>query len=544
MIDWSTQNVTRRHVLAKLGAGAGAILSSSTYASGDTEIARGRVYEDVGGRSSRTGFEPGIAGVMVSNGRDVTLTRSDGAWALPVRLGDTIFVIKPPHWAVAQSAGGAAGHYLYQPHGTPLELGLTTPRVAPTGRKPVSIDFPLVRCREPVAFEALLVADTQAANALELSFARTEILSCVASTKPAFAIHHGDVLGDDLRLFPEHLAITAETGIPWHHCPGNHDMNLDSPAHSHAFEAWKASIGPTHTAFQYAGATFILLNNVEYFGRGSRQRSERGYRGYIGADQLQFVANVLRNVPLDHLVVVSMHIPLVSFEAPQSIADTTADRRALLNLLSGRKHTVSFAGHSHTTEHHYLGSDDGFNGAAPHHHHVLTAACGSWWSGPCDARGIPVAESRDGSPKGIHVLSVEGNRYTTRLVSPSAGQAPLRAMICDLAGEPGGDQNAARQLLVDVFDGGPRTRVSIAIDGVTSGAIALQKTAMEDPHIVDHYARHKALCKPWVAPALSSHIWAAPLPSGLGSGPINAVIKVETEYGHVHEVRQTLVASA
>ena len=138
MIDWSTQNVTRRHVLAKLGAGAGAILSSSTYASGDTDIARGRVYEDVGGRSSRTGFEPGIAGVMVSNGRDVTLTRSDGAWALPVRLGDTIFVIKPPHWAVAQSAGGAAGHYLYQPHGTPLELGLTTPRVAPTGRKPVS----------------------------------------------------------------------------------------------------------------------------------------------------------------------------------------------------------------------------------------------------------------------------------------------------------------------------------------------------------------------------------------------------------------------
>jgi hypothetical protein len=545
MIDGPTQNFTRRNVLAKLGAGMGVLLSPPARASSHTEIANGRVYEDVDGRGTCGRFVPGIEGVMVSNGRDVTLTRSDGTWSLPVRHGDTIFVIKPPHWAIAQNSFCPAGYYLHQPQGTPLNLGLATPSVAPTGPLPSSIDFSLVRRREPDAFEALLVADTQAANAVELSYARADLLSCVASTKPAFAIHHGDVMGDDLRLFSAHIGITAETGIPWYHCPGNHDMNLDSPVHEHAFEAWKATIGPTNSAFQYAGATFILLNNVEYYGRGSRQRIGRGYRGYIGDEQLQFVANVLRNVSEDQLIVVSMHIPLVSFETPDSISDTTADRNALLKLLSGRKHTVSFAGHSHTTEHHYLGSDNGFDRATPHHHHVLTAACGSWWSGPCDARGIPLAESRDGSPKGIHVLSVEGNRYKTRLVaSPSARQTPMRIMVCNLSGEQTGYSSAGSHLLVDVFDGGPRTRVSMEIGGVTTGAVALQNTVMEDPHIVEHYARHKALCKPWVAPALSSHIWTAPLPAGLSSSPFNVVIRVESEYGHVHVERQTLVASA
>ena len=86
----------------------------------------------------------------------------------------------------------------------------------------------------------------------------------------------------------------------------------------------------------------------------------------------------------------------------------------------------------------------------PHHHHVLTAACGSWWSGPFDPGGVPIADSRDGTPKGFHVLSVDGNQYATRFVPlGSAPEQHLRILISAT------DENT--ELFVDVFDGGPLT---------------------------------------------------------------------------------------
>ena len=63
-------------------------------------MASGVVFEDGGrnGAGARPG-DPGIAGVLVSNGREVVTTDADGRWRLPVVDGDSIFVIKPPNWS-------------------------------------------------------------------------------------------------------------------------------------------------------------------------------------------------------------------------------------------------------------------------------------------------------------------------------------------------------------------------------------------------------------------------------------------------------------
>lgn len=547
MTNGPPSHLTRRDALLSMTAAASALVGSSTRAksppASKNEIARGFVYEDIATSDAYGASRQGIAGVMVSNGRDITLTSETGAWALPIDSGESVFVIKPAHWSIAacttSKTHSASGCYLHCQDGTPEALALTTPRIAETGALPSSIDFKLVRSPEPRRFDVLLVADTQAANAQELNYARTELTHCVAVTAPAFAIHHGDVMGDDLSLFADHLALTRASGIPWYHCPGNHDMNLDSPSNANAFDAWKQAFGMTNMAFNYAGATFILLNNIEYAGSGSPRREGRGYAGRIGPDQLQFVANVLRHTPTDNLVVVSMHIPLVSFDNPDSVSDTTADRRALLALLSSRPHAVSFAGHSHTTEHHYLGADDGFTSGGLHHHHVLTAASGAWWSGPADARGVPISDSRDGTPKGVHLLSVDGNCYTTRLVtSPSADNGRLRAMIATLPNS--GAANSALHLVVDVFDGGPRTRVTCFSASFGERSLELERTPIEDPHIVESYARHKALNKPWVAPARSSHIWMLRLPEQFDGVTLDVVIAVTTEFGAHYNIAVTI----
>jgi hypothetical protein len=519
--------LTRRHALATIGAAWGALLSRGPVvaAGGEpaVEIARGRVFEDPIGDGACSARGRGIAGVMVSNGRDVVTTDSSGRWLLPVQSGDSVFVITPSQWTTG-ARGASAFSYLHQPGGTPAALRLGSPEIAPTGVLPASIDFGLRRQVQAPNFEALLFADTQAADAKELGYVRSMLLDATRRTDAAFAIHHGDVMGDDLTLFPDYRRIVDETGMTWHHCPGNHDMNLDTRDVRFAFEAWKRFMGPTNYAFQHGGVTFILLNNVEYLGHDAVTADGRAYRGRFGDDQLRFVANVLRNVAADDLVVVSMHVPLASFDNPDGAADTTSDRTALLRLLASRPNTVSFSGHSHTTEHHYFGRRDGFDRDGVHHHHVLTAACGSWWSGPCDAEGVPVADSRDGTPKGFHVLSIDGNRYATRFVAAGAVADPDMRVLVN-----GGD--AEPRLLVDVFDGGPLTRVTYEIEGRPETTMALTRAGVADPYVVEAFERYRALCKPWVAAAPSSHMWSAALPENLRTQAKSLVVRVTGEYG-------------
>lgn len=553
---------TRRDVMAgaaiALGASAAGV-GLPALGAGGVELASGTVFDDQAGDGIRRSFSRGLSGVLVSNGRDVVRTDADGRWRLPVADGQHVFVITPSGWSSPRDGARPLFSYRHLPFGSPAYPQRRFAGSPPTGPLPSSIDFPLRRTPQPERFEAVLVADTQPANQQELCFVRDAVLAPIAETGAAFAIHHGDVVGDDLGLMDRYFGLLGVTGMGWHHCPGNHDMNLDCPDGRHAFETWQRQIGPTHYAFQHGQATFIVLDNVEYFGAAGRQGGGRGYRGVIGARQLDFVANVLRHTPRDHLVVVSMHIPLVSFDDPHNPADTTADRAALLGLLASHPHTVSFSGHSHTTEHHYLDAREGFARDTPHHHHVLTAACGSWWSGPHDHRGIPVSLSRDGSPKGFHVLAVDGNRYTTRFVSCDSDQplAQMR-MIAGCHSGSGAANGAGWQLggrialgdlrnaavLVDVFDGGPRTQVSLEIDGVTSSPVEMRRTSDCNPYIVDFFARHAATCKPWVAASRSSHLWTLPLPDGLTEGAWRARALVRDAWGREHAAHLIIEVTA
>jgi hypothetical protein len=260
---------------------------------------------------------------------------------------------------------------------------------------------------------------------------------------------------------------------------------------------------------------------------------------------------VLERVPRDALVVVSMHIPLVCHLDPTNPADTTADWRGLLRALSGHRHTVSFAGHLHATEHHYLGGDSIIPGAVPHHHHALTAACGSWWSGPPDHRGIPCADSCDGTPNGFHVLSVERNRYTTRFVpaasKPSAQMRVLidgehrrvRSQVCNRLGlSVSADALDRGRFIVNVFDGGPRTRVTLEVHGRPE-RVAMTLTAAPDP-LMSELFQGDTPRKSWVAATPCAHLWQAPLPAGLAPGAHVILVRAEDEYGREHRVRTVL----
>ena len=293
-----------------------------------------------------------------------------------------------------------------------------------------------------------------------------------------------------------------------------------------------------------------MLDNVYYFGYNPGRPRSGSYCGRIGQQQLQFVRNVLAQVPLEQLVVVSMHIPLVTYQDPGNPADNTSDRHALLALLSTRPHTVSFSGHMHLIEHHYLGTEHGFTGPGRHHHQVLAAASGSWWGGPRDCGGIPTAICPDGTPNGFHVLSVDGSRFATRFVPATGkGAGQLRVLVdgphrrqpqahvrhtqaATLVGAPiSAAALEAHELLVNVFDGGPTTQVIYEVAGSSESEVRMQRTVMSDPYVAELFAMHPATLKPWVRAVPSSHLWKAPLPAGLAPGAHRLTVRVRKQCG-------------
>jgi 3',5'-cyclic AMP phosphodiesterase CpdA len=552
-----THNPTRREVV--IGSAAAASLPALGMPLAPVFAAEGRasvtgfVFEDEAGTGARGADARGIPGVLVSNGRDVTKTDAEGRYMLPLEEECVIFVIKPTGYGVPVDPTTMLPrfYYIYQPKGSPDDIDFRYQGIAPTGPLPASVDFPLRRQEEPRKFDVVLFTDPQPESEVEVDFIRDDVVNGVIGIKAAFGITAGDIMFDDLSLYPRYLRIIAQIGLPWYNIGGNHDLNFEAPDAKYSRETFKRFFGPRHYAFEYGNALFLMLDNVEYLGPdATKPRMSGKYQGHIGERQLAFIANVLKETPQDRLVVVMMHIPLKTYLDPKPANQNTIDKADLLKLLGDRPQ-VSFAGHTHTTEHHYLGAEDGNPNAAPHHHHVMTAVSGSWWSGPIDHRGIAVADSHDGSPNGFHILSIDGNSYTTRFRAANEPNDRQMRIALDwahhhekevdrdfrigrLLNSPVDQENLyATQVVVNFFDGGPKSIATCQIG--KRAPVQMARRVRTDPFVEEEFARNADTKKPWVNAQPSSHIWVARLPVDLETGTHRVSVTVTDEYGRMHQ---------
>ena len=442
--------------------------------------ARGTVFRDDNGNGVRDSGEPGIADVRVSNGREVTLTDAGGDYTIAVDDEAIVFLTKPAGYMTPLTEDMLPRfHYIHQPQGSPP--GMRYRGIDPTGPLPERIDFPLTRQGEPSTFDAILFADPQPQTEAELDFIRDDVIAELLGTDARFGMTLGDILFDDLALFPRYNRLIGTMGVPWYNVPGNHEMNFEAEGDRHSLETFKRYFGPPYYAFEVGSAVFFVLDNIVYQGGGEptadNLRGQGRYVAEFDERQMQWLANELAHIPDDKLLFFAMHAPL-EIEGTDAPGVTTSNRRELFELLGKREHLYAVAGHTHTIEHRYFDEDDGFAGPTPFHHHVLSTVSGSWWSGPFDDRGIPVTEQRDGTPNGYHILTVDGTDMSVRF--KAAGKPVDYQMRIMFDVEHHGDEsNAMRdvrhgQLLdgrmthdqayganvyVNLFDGGPRSRV-------------------------------------------------------------------------------------
>ena len=522
------------------------------------ETLGGKVFDDLNQNGQADLGEPGIANVRVSNGRDVVLTDGSGAYELEVHGDSIIFITKPAGYMTPQDAYRLPRfYYVHRPQGSPG--GLRYLGIDPTGPLPERIDFPLHQQLEPTSFEAILLADTQPQTEAELDYIRDGVVSELIGTEAAFGMTMGDVLFDDLSMFPRFNSIIAALGVPWYNVAGNHELNLFATSDDYSLETFSSWYGPPYYAFEYADTAFVVLDNVRYKGAAPAPANPRAYGGYDGAfgeQQLAWLKAELAHVPTDKLLVLAMHIPIFTRAGHEGDQRGVEDRQALFDLLTDYPHLYAMAGHTHTTQHIWIGEEDGYRGEEAFHHHVLTTVSGSWWSGPFDADALPISMQRDGTPRGYHRMFVEGTDM--RVTFKAAGRPDnyqMRIMLDAAHHGPGGayrdfrpgahydgrineDQVAAASVVVNLFDGGPRSKVSFQLND--GDWMEMDRERVPDPSYLEMAQRHAEVIKPWVEPEPSTHIWIADLPDDLAPGTHLLSVVATDEFGSTHHGHKVL----
>lgn len=514
------------------------------------QTATGRVFIDENRNGLLDEGEVGLANVRVSNGASVVRTDATGRYRLAADEQTIIFITKPSNYAIPVNQHMLPQfYYIHQPNGSPA--GMRYKGIEPTGPLPAEINFPLIERPEKKKFEALLFADTQPQTTRELDYIRDDVVAELVGSDAAFGMTMGDIMFDDLSMLPRYNAIISKIGIPWYNVPGNHEINFESPNDRYSLETFKKFYGPPYFAFEYADALFVVLDNIDYKGGGEADpadvRGNGGYEARISRNQLQWLAEELKHVEQERLVFIATHAPLGS----ENGSYTTDNREKLFRLLAGRPNLYSVAGHTHTTDHVYFDEDDGFTGPGKFHHHVLATVSGAWWSGPFDERGIAVSDQRDGTPNGYHILEVDSTDVAVRFKGAGKPADYQMRIVFDVAhhqlnvngirdfnagelldGRISQDHLNAAAIIVNLFDGGPNSKVRYRIeDGEYR---PLKRVLRKDPYMLEQYARHRSSKKTWVEATLSTHLFEADLDANLPQGVHAITVQAEDEFGRLH----------
>ncbi len=92
---------------------------------------------------------------------------------------------------------------------------------------------------------------------------------------------------------------------------------------------------------------------------------------------------------------------------------------------------------------------------------------------------------------------------------------------------------AAMELVVNLFDGGPKSKVWFAIDG--GPAVAMARSARVDALVAKLSLRIPDRSVYWTPLRDLTHIWAAPLPRDLTPGVRRIAVRAIDEYGQEHQ---------
>ncbi|SKC80857.1 calcineurin-like phosphoesterase C-terminal domain-containing protein [Krasilnikoviella flava] len=538
----------------------------------DPEVLNGTVFDDRDEDSTQDRREKGIAGVTVSNGRDVVTTDGKGRYSIPAYDGMTVFVTQPAGYQVPVDEDKVAQFsYNHLPEGSPeLKYG----GIEPTGPLPEAVNFPLAKSKATGKAQQScpIASDTQAYNMTEMGYARDGAVADLMDRDDYAGcgiLMLGDNVGDDLSLNPALRDIYAEANGPIRLAPGNHDMDYDAADDTRALDTFRQQFGPGYYSYDVGQAHVVVLDNVIY--NGAKEGGKNGgYKEAIDDQQLAWLEADLAEVPANKLVVVAAHAPIVDHR--MVVTDNAAE---LYDVLEGRN-AVTVGGHTHMLENLLPGDtraewQAGGVDELEHTQLVAGAVSGNWYSGGLDEQGLPYAFMTDGARPGVLTMELDGNefseRYTIRgesddlqlalgVNTPHWREWAAKQLEWRDGGKEGdapalGDEGVVSAqdlagdswLTANFYAGSSDARVEVSIDG--DAAVEAEHTQpMQGEALAkgweysDTFAATRNLLTSGGVTQSNAHLWRLPIPADLEAGTHTAEVTATDNHGR--EFTETL----
>ena len=210
----------------------------------------------------------GIAGVVVSDGLNTTVTDAKGKFRMDADQDSRFVFISTPSGYISATLEGNTLFY--------KEINADTKKY----------DFIVEKnAKDDTNHNIIAIADPQISDRDELPELDKHADDIAAYVKDmdgdyTFGLCLGDIVGWDHTIYPEYNKIMSKTGIDYRYVIGNHDMTNYGRSHETSMKNYEDMYGPCWYSFNVGKVHYIVLNDNFFIGR------DWYYIGYLDERQM------------------------------------------------------------------------------------------------------------------------------------------------------------------------------------------------------------------------------------------------------------------